>query len=278
MILWQKQASAEWLAAKELRLDEIGSCDLAVISRPGRVRSLIQVTCRRRIKAEKLVREFGGVARPLPRNWSEIAQPKKAHAPIRIGRRLEIVSEPAHSSKAGGKPQLVIPAAGAFGTGEHVTTAMSLRLLEETTRNLPRGWRLFDAGTGTGILALAARRLGAGEVLGLDHDPRAVAHARENARRNQITRAKFVSGDLLQWQTRVRYEVITANLFSELLIAALPIFRRALCARGRLILSGILRRQESAVVRAMHPAQFEVLRVRRRGKWIALLVRRTAPQ
>jgi ribosomal protein L11 methyltransferase len=278
MILWQKQASAAWLAANELRLEEIGSCDLAVISRPGRVRSLIQVTCRSRSKAEKLVREFGGVVRPLPRNWSEIAQAQKAHAPIRIGRRLEIVSEPAHSPKARGKVQLVIAAVGAFGTGEHATTAMALRLLEETTRNFPRGWRMLDAGMGTGILALAARRLGAGEVLGLDNDSRAVAHARENARRNQITRAKFVSSDLLQWQPRLRYEVITANLFSELLIAALPIFRRALHARGRLILSGILRTQESVVVRAMRPARFEVLRVRRRGKWIALLVRRTAPR
>src|SRR5712691_271278 len=81
MILWQKQASAEWLAAHELRLDEIGSCDLAVISRPARVRSLIQVTCRSRIKAEKLVREFGGAARLLSRNWSEIAQTQKARAP-----------------------------------------------------------------------------------------------------------------------------------------------------------------------------------------------------
>lgn len=276
MILWQKQASADWLAANELRLDEIGSCDLAVISRPGSARSLIQVICHNRSKAEKLVREFGGVARPLPSNWSEIAQAQKAHAPIRIGGRLEILSEPAHCRMAGSKTELVIPAAGAFGTGEHATTAMSLRLLEETTRNLPRGWRLFDAGTGTGILALAARHLGAGEVLGLDNDPRAVAHARGNARRNQITRARFVSADLLQWQAPMRYEVITANLFSELLIAALPVFRRALCARGRLILSGILRTQESAVVRAMHSAQFEVLRVRRRGKWIALLVRRTA--
>ena len=121
-------------------------------------------------------------------------------------------------------PQLIIPAAGAFGTGEHATTAMSLRLLEEITRNLPPGWRLLDAGTGTGILALAARRLGASEVLGLDNDPRAVAHARQNARLNRISRARFIAADLLRWKPSARYEVVTANLFSELLIAAIADF------------------------------------------------------
>jgi ribosomal protein L11 methyltransferase len=276
MILWQKQASAEWLAANELRLDQVAPGDVAVISRPRRFRSLVQVICRHRARAEKLMSEFGGVARPLPRNWSEIAQSQKAHAPIRIGHRLRIVSEPAHFAKAGGKSQLVIPAAGAFGTGEHATTAMSLRLLEETTRNLSPGWRLFDAGAGAGILALAARRLGAGEVLGLDNDPRAVAHARQNARLNQISRARFLAGDVLLWKPTARYDVVTANLFSELLIAALPIFRQALRARGHLIVSGILREQAGSVERALRRSGFHLEKRRRRGKWVALLAGATA--
>jgi ribosomal protein L11 methyltransferase len=271
MILWQKQASAEWLAANELRLDQVAPGDVAVISRPGRFRSLVQVICRHRARTEKLMSEFGGVARPLPRKWSEIAQSQKAHAPIRIGHRLRIVSEPAHFAKAGGKSRLVIPAAGAFGTGEHATTAMSLRLLEETTRNLSPGWRLFDAGAGAGILALAARRLGAGEVLGLDNDPRAVAHARQNARLNQISRARFLAGDVLLWKPTARYDVVTANLFSELLIAALPIFRRALRASGQLIVSGILREQAGSVEQALRRSGFHLEKRRRRGKWVALL-------
>ena len=70
MILWQKQASAEWLTANEPLLQEIAPIDLAIISRPGRRRSLVEVICHRRDMAEKLVGEFGGVARPLVRNWS----------------------------------------------------------------------------------------------------------------------------------------------------------------------------------------------------------------
>jgi ribosomal protein L11 methyltransferase len=180
---------------------------------------------------------------------------------------LEIVSERSQSPR----PQLIIPAAGAFGTGEHATTAMSLRLLERTTRSCAPGWRMLDAGTGTGILALAGVRFGAGLVLGLDNDPRAVAHARSNARLNHIHAAQFVRADVLGWRPNRRYDYITANLFSELLIAVLPIFRRALRANGRMIASGILREQAPAVIRALGRTGFCLEAKRRRGKWVALL-------
>ena len=133
---------------------------------------------------------------------------------------------------------------------------------------------MLDAGTGTGILALAARRLGASEVLGLDNDPRAVAHARQNARLNRISRARFIAADLLRWKPSARYEVVTANLFSELLIAALPTFRHALRAKGYLIASGILHEQTEAVARALRRNAFQVEKQRRRGKWIAFLAAR----
>ena len=271
MILWQKQATAAWLAAYEAHIEEFAGLGLAVIARPGRTRSLVQVVCPRRSKAERLQRNFGGTIEVLPSDWSSVSPP---HPPIRIGRRLEIVSQPTPSSGSDDRLRLIIPAAGAFGTGEHSTTAMSLRLLEEATRKLPAGWRLLDAGTGTGILALAARRLNAVEVLGLDNDPRAVAHARQNARLNHIGRAKFITADILRWKPHTRYEVVTANLFSELLIAALPILRRALRPNGCLIVSGILREQTESVVHALTKARFHLAQQRRRGKWVALLASR----
>ncbi|MEO5753857.1 MAG: 50S ribosomal protein L11 methyltransferase [Chthoniobacterales bacterium] len=270
MILWQRQATDAWLAENEFRLTEMVLENLAVISRPGRTRSLVQITCGNRAQAENLIRLFGGVSQPLPRDW---AQPQPVHAPIRIGRRLQIVSEPPDPEKTDAKFPLIIPAAGAFGTGEHATTAMSLRLLEEETRQMPSGWRLLDAGTGTGIFALAARRLGAREVLGLDNDPRAIAHARQNARLNRISRAKFLHADVLQWEPPGHYEIITANLFSKLLIAALPTFRRTLRRDGFLIASGILRGQAASVVNALRKGGFQLMRQRRRAKWVALLAR-----
>ena len=272
MILWQKQTSPAWLAENETRLQELAGANLALIARPGHGRTLVQVICHRRPIAAELVRAFGGATEMVPRNWLELCQSKHSHPPIRVGRRLEIVGESGDSKS--GKSQLIIPAAGAFGTGEHATTAMSLRLLEEATRKLPAGWRLLDAGTGTGILALAARLLGAREVLGLDIDRRAVAHARQNARLNHIARAKFIAADVLRWKALARYEVVTANLFSELLIAALPRLQRALRPNSCLIVSGILREQAASVIRALAHAQFRIEKKRRRGKWIALLAAR----
>ena len=271
MILWQKQASAEWLADNKALLEAFSPGNVAITARPGRVRSLVQVFCKNSSVAKELQRKFGGRATKLPRNWLVVFQPPRSLTPLRIGHRLEIVHEPTRTSKATDKPQLIIPAAGAFGTGEHATTAMSLRLLERATRSLAPGWRILDAGTGTGILALAAARGGAGRVLGLDNDPRAVAHARSNARLNRIRGTQFVRADVLTWRPAIRYDFITANLFSELLIAALPIFRRALRAEGRMIVSGVLREQASAVECALHRSGFHLKEKRRRGKWVALL-------
>jgi ribosomal protein L11 methyltransferase len=181
------------------------------------------------------------------------------------------MTEPAPDART---EQLVIPAAGAFGTGEHATTAMCLRMLEETSRKLPAGWSFLDAGTGTGILALAARRFGAEEILGIDNDPRAVAHACRNARANKISRINFVTLDFLSWKPPQRYEVISANLYSELLIVALPIFRRALRRDGTIILSGILRDQAPDLIHELNRAGFVLDRQRRRGKWVALRLSR----
>ena len=267
MYLWTFHARADWLAAHESELHELAPGNVAVIDQPGKVRILVQVTSRTRAEAANLVRRFGGFAEKLSRDWQNKYLRSEPPAPLRIGRRLFILTNPEPDSR----PQLVIPAAGAFGTGEHATTAMSLRLLEETTRKLTRGWRLLDAGTGTGILALAARRFGAGEALGLDLDPRAVAHARSNARLNKIGRAEFVRADILRWKSPGRFDIITANLFSELLIAALPIFQRALRRDGSLILSGILRAQNSSLIRALGRDGFRLITQRRRGKWVALL-------
>jgi ribosomal protein L11 methyltransferase len=128
-------------------------------------------------------------------------------------------------------------------------------------------WALLDLGTGSGILALGAARFGAKRVIAIDHDPIAIAAARANARRNKIDNIDFRVADLRRWKFPRKIDIITANLFSELLIEILP---RLKCAQW-LILSGILREQEAGLVRALKGIGIAIVETRRRGKWIAIV-------
>ena len=170
-----------------------------------------------------------------------------------------------------GPSHIVIPAGAAFGTGDHATTAMSLRLLEEVSRKLKPGWSLVDLGTGSGILALAAKRFDAQRVIAMDNDAQAIATARENARMNSIDHVYFRIGDVRRWRSARKVDIVTANLFSELLIEILPKLKRSLKHNGRMILSGVLRTQERELRRALRSQKVDIMKVRRRGKWVAML-------
>jgi ribosomal protein L11 methyltransferase len=217
--------------------------------------------------ARRLVDEFGGHFEKLPRDWLKRLSREHEGEPIKVGKRLIVIRSRGTREADSFPYSLIIPAGAAFGTGDHATTAMSLRLLEEASRKLKPGWSLVDLGTGSGILALAAKRFGAGRVLAIDNDRQAIKTAKANARVNRITDIDFRIGDVRCWQSPRHIDLVTANLFSELLIEILPKLK---CAR-RLILSGILRSQERSVRHALRANEIDVVRVRRRGKWIAIL-------
>lgn len=271
--LWRKQATAAWLRANQAGLPADAAGRTALIERPGPKRITIEIVCADRLEARKLAGAHGGTCERIPQSWRQFQRPPDSGEDIRIGRRLAIGSGPARGRVGKAVRRLVIPAEAAFGTGEHITTAMTLRLLEEMTRQWPRGWKLFDAGTGSGILALAGCVFAAGKVLALDNDPLAIATALRNARRNRIAGVHFQIGDATKIRSREKFDVVTANLYSELLIAALPSFGKILARSGRLILSGVLRRQERGLSRALRKHCFAIEKVRRRGKWVALLCR-----
>jgi ribosomal protein L11 methyltransferase len=242
---------------------------LAVIERPGTERMTLQVSCATEPAAHRLIREFGGNVEKLRPGWLQHFAKQTQGKPLRIGSRLIILSTPAQRIAAA--RMVLIPAETAFGTGHHATTAMCLRFLERITRGLAPGWRMLDAGTGSGILAIAGSCFGAGRVLAIDNDPLACATAKRNARVNTARNIEFSIGDVLKPKLSGKFEIITANLFSEIVIEALPIWSRHLAPTGYLILSGILRSQQTAVVRALRRHRFAVSELRRRGKWIALL-------
>jgi ribosomal protein L11 methyltransferase len=220
-----------------------------------------------------LLKEFGGRIEALPRNWLERFARADSKA-IKIGKRMVVSSVGgtlvSRLSRHKGRSHLIIPASLAFGTGEHATTAMSLRLLEKLTRRWNTGWSLADLGTGSGILALAAKCFGAGQVMGIDNDPAAISVAKSNARLNRIRGASFELGDVHKWKPAQRTDVITANLYSDLLIDILAKLR---CGTW-LIVSGILRSQQDELVHTLQRNLLNVISIKHRGKWVAILARR----
>jgi len=282
MYIWRKRATADWLAVRSKDLNPQFGPALAITERPGKARVLLEISCRTAKQARQLVRELGGSIDKLHPDWLQHFTKQAQTKPLRIGARLVVRSTPDSRRK---QPHslartIIIPAEAAFGTGEHATTAMCLRLLERFTRKRSAGWAMLDAGTGSGILAIAGSCLGATRVLAIDNDPLACRIAKRNARGNGIRDISFQTGDVLKQKLAAKFDIITANLFSEILIAALPVWSRRLASGGGLILSGILRSQEKAVVAALRQKQFAVPEIKRWGKWIALLAvrgQRSAP-
>jgi ribosomal protein L11 methyltransferase len=271
MHLWRKLAEPRWLSAHENLLQTRSRGTLVVISRPEHERLQLEIACRSFDASRKLIEEFGGVTDKWPRHWLRRFAELRTSKPLKIGKRLLISNEgptpTSRLSREKDRSHLVIPASAAFGTGEHATTAMSLRLLERLTRKWKDGWSLADLGTGTGILALAAKRFGAKHVIGIDVDPRAISIAKANARLNKIDHVDFRLDDLRKWKPSGARDVLAANLYSELLIEILPKLKRS----NWLILSGVLRAQEDKLIRALRRNDIEIVNIKRRGKWIAVL-------
>jgi len=296
MFLWQKSAERSWVEAHGEILQAAAQGALVIVKRPGHKRFQLEVARNARASSRALLEQFGGRVEELPRNWLERFARARKSKPIKIGERLIVVNsvheqrgyrarwcqrnagrraKPDELNKAHAAAQiaethsLVVPASMAFGTGEHATTAMALRLLEELTRCWERGWSLADLGTGSGILALAAKCFGAGRVVGIDIDPSAISVAKSNARLNKIRGTTFQLADVRKWKAAQKAHIITANLYSSLLMEILPTLKRS----NWLILSGILRSQQTAFLCALSRNKVEIISMKRRGKWIAMLVR-----
>ena len=141
----------------------------------------------------------------------------------------------------------------AFGTGTHPTTAMCLRALDA---DLPPGKRVVDYGCGSGILGIAAARLGAAAVLGVDNDPQAITASRDNARRNEVPDTTFpvvLPQDNLvaTWQASANW--VVANILAGPLVALAPVLTSLMVPGGRLLLAGLLADQAEAVIEAYAP-------------------------
>ena len=156
----------------------------------------------------------------------------------------------------------------AFGTGTHATTALCLEWLDEVPL---AGARLLDVGSGSGILAVAALKLGAGHALAIDIDPQALIASRENAERNGVADRLAVRDAALPWGSG--YDIVVANILAEPLLQLSGAIAGAIRPGGGIVLSGLLASQADAVAAAYAP-WFDTEAARIRDDWAALAGRR----
>jgi ribosomal protein L11 methyltransferase len=158
----------------------------------------------------------------------------------------------------------------AFGTGLHPTTRLCLAMLEGVAdRGSLEGARVLDVGCGSGILAIAALRLGASSALGVDTDPIAVEATTANARRNRLVRRiRARTGSLPSGEPA--FEVVLANLIASVLVALAADLRAELRPGGVLVASGIFHDREAEVREAFAKAGLEIAGRLVEGEWVAL--------
>ncbi len=190
---WRKLSAAKWGDAWLERLSYLGPQRAMVIEISGARAARVEAHGLTKAEGEALVKLFGG--RLTEAKWLTAIDPPQ-RPPIRVRGRLLIFSTPRemeeHHASGSRTPALLIPAGMAFGTGGHATTATCLRLLVDASRaQLAGAWDLLDLGTGSGILALAGRALGARSVEAGDFDPHAVRTAKQNVRTNATTRVRI---------------------------------------------------------------------------------------
>ncbi|MBQ7028030.1 MAG: 50S ribosomal protein L11 methyltransferase [Ruminococcus sp.] len=201
-------------------------------------------------------------------NW------KQYFKPIRIGEKLVIKPSWEEYSDDGDRIILEIDPASSFGTGQHHTTRLCLELLE---KSLDKGDRILDMGCGSGILSIGAMLLGAEDAVAVDIDENAAATAAENAAKNNIPADKYhtyygnILGDeALADEIDFKYDIITANIVADVLIAMKDYFVRYLRDGGTLIVSGIIEERMDEVIDALVSVGFKEPVVNVKEGWAAV--------
>lgn len=269
--VWRRLVSTRQVDPWTERLLWIGRDRIVVRELAGRKRSCLEVYCRNVNEARRCEKEFGGEVRKLRQaQWMQTQQRRFI---LPLPPVACIVSPDATlEERFAGLPRVELPAALAFGTGEHPTTSMCLRRLVSAPRG--NGMRLLDAGTGSGILALVAS-LGDYQVTAIDFDPDSIAECHRNAQRNpHVPPVDWQVGDITSLDTRRRYHRILANLYLNVLDQALPRFQKTLLPEGDLVLSGIMADQEKDAMGMLSANRFQLERRYRKGKWLCLTARK----
>lgn len=272
MYLWSKLSGAQWIDAWEERFS--GNANFVIQYIKGGRSVRLQVYCGSKKEADTIFEQFGGSVRKVKdADWKKAPEPPK---PLKV-RDVFLVTAETNKQKLTTlqknhpkRELIVIPPEMAFGTGDHATTSTCMRFLVDIARERKDSkWSVADLGSGTGLLAIAAAKLGADEVWGCDFDPLAIGVAKRNAERNGTPDIGMKQQDVLKWKPRKKgYDVVLANLFSTVLIEAWPVIAKSLGKGGDLVVSGILASQAWEVFEGAAKEGIGFSKVVKKGKWV----------
>ena len=215
---------------------------------------------------------------PLPEtDWEESW--KDNYPPQEVGNTLVVLPYWLADSDTRGRVPVILDPGLTFGTGAHPTTQMVVEAMEQL---LPQGGSCLDLGSGSGILSIAALRLGAGSAIGVDIDPKAEDIARENAAYNGFAAPEFtaltgnVTADksLMDRLKQRHYDLVLVNIVADVIIHLAPTLPHFLSENSTLILSGILDSRLDDVLAAITAAGLSVTDIRAKEDWRCVTARR----
>lgn len=194
-------------------------------------------------------------------NW------KKYYKPVRIGEHIVIKPIWEEYEKKSEDIVIELDPGMAFGTGTHETTRMCAQALEKYVRP---NHRVFDIGTGSGILAITAAKLGAKEVVAVDLDPVAVDSAKENIKFNDIQNIKVIYGNLMD-VVEGKANIVVANIIAEVIVMLTEDVKKFILPGGLFISSGIIRERKDDVIKKLEECGFDIIETNYDGEWVCVV-------
>jgi ribosomal protein L11 methyltransferase len=196
---------------------------------------------------------------------------KKYYHAMDIGQRLAIV--PGWETYDTDRIVITMDPGMAFGTGTHETTSLCLETLDSMVKG---GERVLDIGTGSGILAIAALKLGAAEAEGVDIDPMCVRTAGENAKRNGVAEHFTVLVGDLSDKASGKYNIITANIVAAAILSLAPHVPVLMAPGARFIASGIIDTRKDEVLAGLRAAGLEPVEIKEKRGWVCVICKNAA--
>lgn len=192
---------------------------------------------------------------------------KKYYKTTKLGNK--IVIKPTWEEYTPSKDELIVELdpGMAFGTGTHETTMMCVEALEKYVN---KNDDVLDIGTGSGILAITASKLGAKKVVGVDLDEVAVSAARENVKFNELTNIDIIHGNLVD-VIKEQSDIVVANIIADIVIYLSQIIKPLIKEKGLFIVSGIINERKNDVMNELIKNDFKIVEIKEVGEWVAIV-------